>query len=362
MLALRAPRLATRWWLFSPGADAAVFLGSALLSFLALVVGWRLGLLAADTPDWAWIPAVLLVDVAHVWSTGFRVYFEPAEVWRRPVLYLGTPVLAFAAGVMLYSLGPMVFWRVVAYLAVWHFVRQQYGWVALYRARVGDTEAWGRWIDTLAIYAATVYPLLVWHSQLPRRFWWFMPNDFAALPGGLADLAAPIYWALMLAYIVRAGLSWLGVGIANPGRDMVVVTTALCWYVGIVALDSDYAFTVTNVLIHGIPYIALVYFYARRESATGPAARLARNPLPFLLTLWALAYAEELLWDRSIWHERGWLFGAPWEVGGWDLVLVPLLTVPQLTHYLLDGFIWKRRTNPAVQEAVVSGSPSPGSP
>ena len=69
----------------------------------------------------------------------------------------------------------------------------------------------------------------------------------------------------------------------------------------------------------------------------------------FLATLWLLAYAEELLWDRGIWHERGWLFGGEWELGGLRRLIVPLLALPQITHYLLDGFIWRRRTNPSFQ-------------
>ena len=28
------------------------------------------------------------------------------------------------------------------------------------------------------------------------------------------------------------------------------------------------------------------------------------------------------------------------------LLVVPLLAVPQLTHYVLDGFLWRRRANP----------------
>jgi hypothetical protein len=27
---------------------------------------------------------------------------------------------------------------------------------------------------------------------------------------------------------------------------------------------------------------------------------------------------------------------------------VPLLTLPQATHYLLDGFVWRARENPAL--------------
>ncbi len=74
---------------------------------------------------------------------------------------------------------------------------------------------------------------------------------------------------------------------------------------------------------------------------------LARGPLAFLATLWVLAYAEELLWDRGVWHERGWLFGANvWDIASLKILFVPLLAVPQITHYILDGFIWRRKSNP----------------
>jgi hypothetical protein len=47
-----------------------------------------------------------------------------------------------------------------------------------------------------------------------------------------------------------------------------------------------------------------------------------------------------------VWHDRGWLFGGAWELGGLKMLLVPLLALPQLTHYVLDGFVWKRKNNP----------------
>src|SRR5262245_42381125 len=101
------------YWLFSARADLAAFLGSFLLALAALAVGGYLGLLdegAHGTPDWAWVPAVLLVDVAHVWSTGFRVYLDRAEFRRRAALYVGVPVVSYLVGVALYSEGAGVFW------------------------------------------------------------------------------------------------------------------------------------------------------------------------------------------------------------------------------------------------------------
>ena len=67
------------YWLFSAPIDLSVFLGSAVLSLFLLAIGWQLGFLDAESPDWTWITAVLLIDVAHVWSTSFRVYFDTEE-------------------------------------------------------------------------------------------------------------------------------------------------------------------------------------------------------------------------------------------------------------------------------------------
>jgi hypothetical protein len=289
----------------------------------------------------------LLVDVAHVWSTSFRTYLDGEEFRRRPLLYTLVPVAGYVAAAAVYALGAATFWRLLAYLAAFHFVRQQYGWVALYRGRRGEHDRLGHALDAATIYVATLYPLVYWHAHLPRRFAWFVEGDFVAgVPALLATALEPVYWALLALYAIRAALAWRR-GRPNPGKDVVVATTALCWYVGIIAFDSDYAFTVTNVIVHGVPYFALVYFATKRRAEGGGrsvAGRLVAHGIwPFLATVWALAYVEELFWDRAVWGDRPWLFGAGWEVGGLDALLVPLLALPQIVHYTLDGFIWKRR-------------------
>jgi hypothetical protein len=125
-------------WLFSAPIDLSVFLGSAVVSLLLLAVGWQFGFLNDESPDWTWISAVLLIDVAHVWSTSFRVYFDAEEFKRRIWLYVLVPVFGYLIGVALYSESELTFWRVLALLAVFHFVRQQFGWINLYRAKLKE--------------------------------------------------------------------------------------------------------------------------------------------------------------------------------------------------------------------------------
>ena len=335
-------------WLFSAPVDLGVFLGSAVVSLILLAVGAKYGLLRSETPDWTWISAVLLIDVAHVWASNFRVYFDVEEVKRRVWLYLGVPVGGYLIGVALYSESALLFWRVLAYIAVFHFVRQQFGWVSLYRAKLRETNRLTFYIDATAIYLATIYPLVYWHANLPRKFEWFVTGDFARdFPVVLEKILFPVYVASLVLYCGKSVYLYISQRFANFGKDIVVGTTAICWYLGIVAFNSDYAFTVTNVIIHGVPYFALVYWYARSRRATASSfyQTISGNWLTFLLTLWALAYIEELFWHRGIWHERNWLFGADFEFGNLKMFIVPLLALPQLTHYVLDGFIWRRRNN-----------------
>jgi len=338
-----------KYWLFSREIDLSVFLGSAVASLLLLAVGWQLGILNAETPDWTWVSTVLLIDVAHVWSTSFRVYFDVAEFKRRIWLYTLVPVGGYAIGVALYSEGELLFWKVLAAVAVFHFVRQQFGWVNLYRRKLGETGRVTWWIDAAAVYLASVYPIVFWCTSLPRNFEWFVPGDFEAFPAFLERIVFVLYVAALTAYFAKSVYQYFAEGFLNIGKDIIVATTAICWYVGIVYFNSDYAFTVTNVVIHGVPYFALIYFYAkfRRETSGKIYKTLSSNWVFFLATLWAIAYIEELFWHRGVWHEKQWLFGSDWD---WTrnirTFVVPLLAVPQLTHYVLDGFIWRRKNNP----------------
>jgi len=337
-------------WLVSARWDLAVFGGSALAAFALLSWGRLTGALDGAMPAWAWVATVVFVDVAHVWATAYRVYLDPDEMRRRPGLYLAVPIAAYVGGVLLYSAGSAVFWRVLAYVAVFHFVRQQYGWVALYRRRLDASTRLDRALDDAAIYAATLYPLVYWHAHLPREFEWFIAGDFLpGLPEGAAAVLWPVHVAVTAAYALRQLQLWLTGRPVSLGKNLIVATTWLTWYVGIVVLDSDYAFTVTNVLVHGIPYLALVWLYGKerfRESAE-VVARLFRPrawPL-YLAPLLVVAFVEEWAWDRFVWHERAALFPGPTLLLGPAALalLVPLLALPQATHYLLDAWIWRVR-------------------
>jgi hypothetical protein len=169
---------------------------------------------------------------------------------------------------------------------VFHFVRQQYGWVMLYRAKAGESGTWSRRLDAATIYIATLHPLAMWHAHLPRSFRWMIDGDFAPLPEWLPLVTGPIWASLLIAYFARSLWQGLKLGHWNPGKDLVVATTALCWYIGIVVFYSDYAFHGDQrrhsrhpVFCDRLPRVAALPRYKRGDLALAAAADFRRRRL-----------------------------------------------------------------------------------
>ena len=90
----------------------------------------------------------------------------------------------------------------------------------------------------------------------------------------------------------------------------------------------------------------------RASTAVARVFRPGRWPL-YLSPLLAAAWLEEWAWDRCVWHDHAALFPGPALVPGAAALalLVPLLALPQATHYVLDAWIWRvRPENPGLAQ------------
>jgi hypothetical protein len=343
----------TQPYLASAKFDLGFIIAPAFVVTLVAIIAapWAQSLSAF--PVWLWVMLIIGVDVSHVWSTLFRTYFDCDELRQRPALYQLVPLGLLIIGTGLYSLDAMIFWRALTYLAVFHFVRQQYGFMMIY----ARADAGPKWLDKAAIYGATLVPLIYWHSH-QREFNWFIEGDFfhLSLPY-VAEIAMAAYGGILILYAVR---EWRTSHFNIP-KNLLLLGTILSWGVGIIAFDNDIIFTATNVLAHGIPYLALTWLYGHNQRAVQGAqtslilpffARLfTRRMIPvYVLGLCAVAFVEEGLWDGLIWGDHRSLFQGfntlplvqNAEVLMW---LVPLLALPQATHYVLDAFIWRTDGN-----------------
>ena len=351
-------------WIASPLVDLTLIIGPAFFITAAVFAFPTFFSQANSMPLWLWAVLILGVDVAHVYATLFRTYFSVTPTKPSQALLIGLPLVCWLGGALLYAIDGLLFWRALTSLAVFHFIRQQYGFMAIYaRTENQAFRAW-RGLDTALIYLSMLYPLVDWHVRLPRAFNWFVEGDFlTGLPLVWLHWVGALYALVGVAYVIKELILSVRYHQFHWPKNLLMLGTALSWAVGIVQFNGDLIFTATNVISHGIPYMALVWLTNRAALHSMPATAQApkRNQLAalfqwagipvYLLLLWFLAWLEEGAWDGFIWREHGPLFAlAHWapfaalphvvapETLTW---LVPLLALPQAAHYLLDGFIWR---------------------
>lgn len=357
-------------WLRSKLFDSMMILSPPFLAVIVTLIFRSSFDRSTEVPLWAWISFILCIDVAHVYSTLFRSYLNPVEFKENKILLMVIPLCAWLLGVLLYSIDALLFWRTLAYVAVFHFIRQQYGFMMLYSRDENANQRKFKWIDKALIYLATLYPILYWHTHLPRNFHWFVEGDFfTGIPLVLSDLCLVVYLCFLLAYVVKEAMEFKKARRISIPKQWVILGTALSWYVGIVLLNGDMAFTLTNVVSHGIPYIGLIWIYGKRQSEKEPEQSIwgaiqfkhvfayAFFPV-FIFILFAFAYLEEGLWAGFVWRDHlGFFtfFSALPKISDASTLawLVPLLALPQSTHYILDGFIWRLKDRDANWQKLV---------
>lgn len=345
-------------WIYAAIPDSIFILSPPflVLAVILLLPGYFFD--GAVVSPVVWISLVLCIDVAHVYSTLYRTYFDKETFSAKKNLFILTPLIVFICGVIIYSISGLLFWRIAAYLAVFHFVRQQYGFLKIY-SRNESAGRWRSFLDSLLIYTLTLYPILWWHLHGPREFSWFVDGDFIFIKAPWVHLPLSIaYWTIISAWVLIELSNITAQKRFNIPRFFIIAGTGLSWYIGIIVYNGDLVFTALNVISHGIPYMALVWMhgnkkFSKEEAVNGTEKKRVafffrpRNILIFVGLLVLIAYLEEGFWDTLVWKDHPAYFQffhfLPRPAEFYLAFIVPILTVPQLTHYVIDGFIWKMR-------------------
>lgn len=305
-----------------------------------------------------WVVFILGIDVSHVWSTIFRTYLDKEERQQHKKVLTFAPIISFAFVLAVCAVNEFLFWSVLAYYALYHFVKQQYGFFALYKrkAKFEDGNCWVK--SKTMLLVGVLYPVLYWHLSGDRVFYWFDGGDFIRLHHtyllGILKLCSFLYVGLHLFWLGELVIRNIKIPI---GLVLWVITSSLVWYLGIVWFNSDVVFSLTNVVAHGVPYMVLVFYYIEKKKSIKQnkplevSRRLVLQLGMMLLLVLLFALTEEYFWDWLVYREKSAFFnswiGYPFDVyftGTIRVVFISLLSIPQLTHYILDGYIWKGKT------------------
>jgi len=351
-------------WLISKEIDL-LFIFLPIWVVLVYCFSLPLEVISYKLPITMWVIFILGIDVAHVWSTIFRTYLDTDERKHSKKLLWFAPLFAIVTATTLSFLSEYVFWSVLAYFALFHFIKQQYGIFSMYKRKTHFDDKKlvikSKWILLLGV----LYPVIFWHLSGNRTFYWFEGGNFMCLPAQ-SNLELVLHVCSIL--FVLFHFIWLTELLIKVkkipyGLVLWVLTSSLVWFLGIVWFNSDVVFSLTNVVAHGVPYMVLVFFYVEKKKTLLNSTtfrlsiRTMKNIVLMLVVILCLALVEEYLWDWLINNDKRSFFTAYFGLPTkFELpiyaryLIIGVLSIPQITHYILDGYIWKGgKKNPYIK-------------
>jgi len=334
-------------WIHKKQTDVAfILLPPFFIALIVLLFNEKLAVIQDNYSFLTWLVLIVFIDVAHAYASLFKTYLNKTEVSKHKKLFTIVPCICLLLSMAAFIVSKDFFWSVLAYIAVFHFIRQQYGFMKLY-SRNEPKNKLKLLFDKIVIYNATVFPMMFWFLNPDRNFNWFVSNEFLqSNEPQITNILFICFAVIFIAYLVSVVYGFIKTKQLNLPKNLLILGTYISWYLGIIHYNNELIFTAFNVVSHGIPYMALVYFKEIKPNKKGsfylPFFQTKYLVVIFLLILLGLAFLEELIWELTVWEEH-FQFPEFYISDNLHFIWIPLLTLPQLTHYVLDGFIWKSK-------------------
>ncbi len=299
-------------------------LGSTYKDIAAFYIApFTLVLISVIAPEWLWWPALgFLVyqwfDVGHAFPTMFRV----APRWGSSRMFTFLPPLLIFTAIAL-GMAFSMRWTLVAvvYLTVFHHVRQFYGISRWYQYLNGRMDAWsGRWL-----YLLTLLPAVLVHFrsdlQSSRFTWAQLPhfeNPEAELILKLSMAIAWLGWGIF---------EWMRLHRIGPelNRTLSVLLPSLLHFWCFTKAPTIEALLFPLLTIHALTYYFVVHEKSERRTPWN---------LPALFGAGLLGGVCVLLFEETAGKMRP---------GFYPVLLLSLALTPTIWHYVIDGFIWRKK-------------------
>lgn len=298
----------------------------------------------------------VVIDGGHVFSTIFITYFDRSRNSYQKLKYVLVFLITYFGIYFFLSLtNQNGLWSLLAYLAIFHFIRQQFGLMKLYYSNSEPKKKIEIWLDDLAIYSTTIYPYIYWHAHLPREAGSvFRRSSFIQFPAiqQVSLICGVLTVLLIVSFVIKEIYFFIIKGRVELQKFAVVIGSAVAWWVSIVYFyDWILPYSVIQTVSHGVPYWALLWIYGRT------ANQEIETRSWFFISKWGLVTMVVIASSLSFLLIFGWehLIYASDYRGYHPFSNLPNLVVSpiskyleaffascQVTHYGLDSLIWKR--------------------
>lgn len=330
-------------WIFSGPVDGFIFIGVGLIA-IGLIF-FLDGSFSNLHFLFVWYLAVEGLDRGHSFSTIYpSLFFVNNRQLSWLHCFLGVFVIV-AICFILFHVVNKPYIGVIGSILMWHFTRQNVGWIHISSSRSGEKRSW---IDDFMIYNVCGVPFLYYlaHPEISPNIY-HMDLSFVQIQGNWAPIFLTLFWGYNIFYIIyQIYILTKNKWKTNFAKYIIILSGLLCFAVPYIMFPQKQLLILPMLLVHVIPYVFFTYHFSKEKSQRSPNSisnkwkLLLKNPL-FYLTFFLIF---------------GWVFNELARSSHWwgPNIVVPLVYSLGVIHTIADGHIWKRRFSPEINNWTYS--------
>ncbi len=355
-------------WIINKKTDLIWFIGGALSGYFLLFLNAGLGWDMISI----WFIWVTLIDTPHFFGTYSRTFLDKEEFSRRKKLLLGSTAWFFVGPItlgisyMMYNAGSSNYvlpWTIFAAFfglwAYWHVVRQHYGFMALYKKKMGEINRLDFRLDSAMLYGGLLLPFVVFVTRHPETRGLVGINESNLfISDSIANLTMSLLAVLTVIFIARQAYLKSKGEIINGAKVLFLLAVVplhifICYSEAALA-TGFFAFGAFVTIFHDLQYHAIVWFHHKNRyhkegvdaSRFGIAAKISKNLAVFICCAVFMGVLVRLLGCSIEVHPGCFPFYISSEKMlfadmGADKLFQGILIGFALQHYFLDQFIWR---------------------
>ncbi len=266
-----------------------------------------------------------LFDHPHIFQTFSRTHADPIEFQRRKGFYTVGVLGIIAAGYCIQvQHWEMQFEAFMNIYGIWHILRQNSGFLKLYKKRAAEKIRLDTFLDFGFLYASVVL-LLAFRvtDSLHHPLEWLPRMAFPQ------DIFLKIFWAFVVIYAFRQ-LFLLTRGRSHYPKLIFMIAIISTYYFTYITSDPPFGLLVAiETIYHDVQYQGWISHFQKRR---------------FGGTVWRKWFVTSLIYGALFGSLLVLTLTSP--IGKW--LLSPFLMLV-LFHYFIDARIWRFSKNPELK-------------
>ncbi len=316
----------------------------AFTTFIPLTIAYLLcnyldsDLLSGDIKGIHLVIGWVLVDGSHVYSSLFVTYFDKKTRTELPKALIILPLFFLVSATFFFYFGMRSSYiYFVAYLAAIHFIRQEYGWMKISSSFDKNLPRIINIVDKVTTYTMTIAPFL-WLTRKSASGFWYEEGDSFLVPDVIANAGIYLFWTMVSLFLILNLYHSFKSKTFNLSKFLVFLNTFFGWYVPLVYIETGWIKVLYAICHHGVPYYFIVFHTERISQTSNFLKKLGQ----FRYLFFYLACAIFMFYFIEL-QDSSFIYRSRKAYPFLNAFLYAFFLTPQLVHFLIDAFIWKKR-------------------